>query len=404
MRDLKVYIGFFLLLLIAYLFVQYNAPQSIDWQPSFKRTDKIPFGTYILHRELAAQLEGKLKLNRQSIYQTIQRQYDQHFNLLIIAPRVEMSSTEYTVARRALSKGNDLFIATQYLPKDILDSLKIDFGVDRDVLGKNPMRFNFTNPLFKQEEGYTYDRNLGNYYFSELDSMNCTVLARNDAGKAVFIRFRYGLGNLYLMSSPDFFSNYALLSPRGMDFASKALSYLPKHRPLLLDEYQTRGREGDTDVFSVLYRYPQLSWAYYLALISLALFVLYEVKRRQRIIPIKDPMANTSIEFAKVVGDIYLQQHNNKDIAHKKALFLLENIRSGYGLKTSQLNKEFIDTLSSRCAADPVLIARICKEINELYKGKYPNDDELITLSIDIDNFYQQSGLTWNKNLNKEKI
>ncbi|WP_051292594.1 DUF4350 domain-containing protein [Olivibacter sitiensis] len=404
MKGLRIYIISLSLLLLAYLYVQYRMPSRIDWTPSFKRTDKIPFGTYILYKELTQQHSDKVRLSRKSLYQTIQQQYDQHFNLLIIAPEVTMSETEYSIAKRAMKQGNDIFLATKRLPKAILDSLKVTIKFNNSPFEGPSSKFNFTNSHFHQEQPYVYDHNLGNSYFGEIDTTSTSVLATNANGDPIFIKINHGLGNFYFMSSPDFFSNYALLQPRGMDFAAKALSYIAKHRPLLLDEFQTRGREGDTDLFSVLYRYTSLSWAYYIALIAVILFVIYDMKRRQRIIPIKDPMPNTTLEFIRVIGDIYVQQHNNKDIAHKKTVYFMENIRSNYGLRTNHMNREFISTLAARSGVDTTLIARICKEIDEINKGKYPNDDELIAFSNDIDSFYQQSKIIiWNKNLKKEK-
>ena len=160
----------------------------------------------------------------------------------------------------------------------------------------------------------------------------------------------------------------------------------------MYDEFQLLGMRGAKSVLRVIFENPPLKWAYYLTLVSLILFVLYEIKRRQRIIPLEDPMSNTSVEFAKVVGSIYYQQRDNKDIANKKVIYLLNHIRTNYRLKTGDLDDEFQELLTRRSGADADVVSNLIKEIKAIYKGKYLNDQELIELNNNIEAFYDQSG------------
>ena len=143
----------------------------------------------------------------------------------------------------------------------------------------------------------------------------------------------------------------------------------------------------------VFLSHPELKWAYFIALFSLLFFVLYEIKRRQRIIPVADPLQNTTVEFVNVVGQVYYQQHNNLNIASKKVAFFLEQVRSRYQLKTNVFDPEFIETLINKSGVDADLVAQIFKYIDLVQTGKQISDKELIQLNHLTEQFYKQAGL-----------
>ncbi|MFC6103195.1 DUF4350 domain-containing protein [Olivibacter domesticus] len=390
MKDLKIYLIVAFFMLGLYLFVEYNKPIPLDWTPTFNRTDKIPFGTYVLYHELPQLFKAGITSARESITETLQKADTS--SLLIIAPSIDISTVDYQRMREHMNKGNDIFIAANNFNHSLLDSLNLALQ-SRDILfAKDSLRFHFLNPRLDSTKNYKFDRGMASHYFSKFDTTKTIVLARNNKGDANFLRYQYGSGSLYLLASPDFFSNYALLNTEGALFAATALSYLNPDRQLLYDEFQLLGMRGAKSVLRVIFENPALKWAYYITLLGLVLFVLYEIKRRQRVIPLVDPMSNTSVEFAKVVGSIYYQQRDNKDIANKKVIYLLNYIRTNYRLKTRDLNDEFQELLIQRSGANADTVRELIKEIKAIYKGKYLNDQELIELNNNIEAFYDQSG------------
>src|SRR5205085_7557129 len=129
-------------------------------------------------------------------------------------------------------------------------------------------------------------------------------------------------GNFYLCSTPVFFSNIQLLTLCNNDFAYKALSYLPIN-DIIWDEYQKQGAEGEDSLLRAVLAHESLKWAYYIALGSVVLFIIFEAKRRQRIIPIIEPLANSTLEFTRTLGNLYLSKGDHKNIAAKKIQYFL---------------------------------------------------------------------------------
>ncbi|GAA4805261.1 hypothetical protein GCM10023231_38040 [Olivibacter ginsenosidimutans] len=396
MKDLKLYLIIACSLLAVYLLVEYNKPQPINWTPTYDKADKIPFGTYVLYHELPQLFQKGIKPSRQSIYETLT--HAGRASVLIISPNVNISATDFDQMKTFLNQGHDVFIAAKGYNYAFLDSLKLAIQLNAVLIAKDSLRFHFVNPSLHPEKEYRFKRGLGATYFSKFDTLRTTVLAKNNKDQALFIRYTFGKGHLYLTASPDFFSNYALLSPDGAEFAAQALAYLPTKKTLIFDQYQALGAYGDRSFFRVIFSNPPLKWAYYLLLASLVLFVIYNSKRRQRIIPVEDPMKNTSVDFAKVVGGVYYQQRDNKDIVHKKVIYLLHFIRNHYRLKTSELDAEFRESLINRSGVEEEIIDKLLKEINAINRGKYLSDQELMALNENIEQFYEQSGIVWNKN------
>src|SRR5690606_1803434 len=78
-------------------------------------------------------------------------------------------------------KGNTVFVSAKYLGKRLLDTLNLKTAVA--YLTQSPETqplFNFTNPALKSDSAYSYKRNIPLNYFSEIDTLNNTVLGVTD--------------------------------------------------------------------------------------------------------------------------------------------------------------------------------------------------------------------------------
>lgn len=396
MKDLKLYLLLGFLLLGIYLFIEYNRPVAVNWSPTYQRSDKIPFGTYICYRELPKLFKRGVYNSRQSLEETLPKA--EGANLLIISSKISLGNDDYQKLYTHIEKGNDVFLAASDFNQILLDSLHLQIRT-RDVLfAKDSLQFHFLNKHLAPDRYYRFNRGIASQYFSKIDTLKATILGTNNKGEANFLRYHIGNGDLYLLASPDFFTNYALLTEEGAAYASKTLSYLNPNRPLIYDEYQLLGMAGERSLLRFIFSNASLKWSYYIMLACLILFVLFEIKRRQRIIPTEDPMANTSVEFIKVVSSVYFRQRDNSDIAQKKAQYLLHFIRAHYRIKTSDLNDEFLALLAERSGVTADVVQKIFEYMEAVHLGKQLSDQELTDFNNYVERFYNQSKILWNKN------
>ena len=393
MRDLKIYIALATTLFIFYLVAQYNRPIPVDWSPTFSKKDKIPFGTYVIYNHLNDILPASvIKPKREAPYIVFTESTLKSGNYLLIAQRAKVDGYDFREMREYMYKGNNVFIASFLLSSYFTDSLKLNVSTERKFNFDEKIPVSFVNPALNPNKKYVFDRGIGDQYFSEYDSSKAVVLGINGKGHPNFIKYQYGAGALYLMASPMFFTNYNMLKPQGAEYVAKALSYLPTKSEIIWDEFSALGSSDDgQSPLRVFLSIEPLKWAYFITLFSLIAFVVYEVKRRQRIIPVIAPLQNSSAEFVKIVGQVYYQQRNNSNIAHKKISYLLEDIRSKYAIRTNILNQEFAELLAAKSGVQKEFAIGLIPELIKIKNLKQVSDQELITLNKHIEQFHLQS-------------
>lgn len=393
MNGLKRYMIFGGLLLVLYLIAQYTKPAEINWTASYLPEDKNPFGTYIL-RQHAKEMFPKAvqKVYQTSIYNTLKTLPQGSSNYLIIAANLDVSELDFKAMRKYMEAGNHILIAAFHMDGDLADSLHIELGSNFDMQNKTKYPINFTSPYLKRDMDYYFEKGIAAQYFSSIDTAKALVLGRKYDEHPNLIQYRFGKGALLLCPNPLLFTNYSLLNENGANYVSKVFSYLPQNKMLIWDEYYTRPVVNSESLLRVLFSYESLRWAYYLALFGLVIFVLYEMKRRQRIIPILDPLKNSSVEFAQTIGRVYYQQRNHYDIIEKKISYFLAYLRNKYRIKTTELDQEFIDTLTNITGLDPVLVSQLIGYIlafNQMDKKAKIDDQYLVALNQLIEQFYK---------------
>ena len=402
MRDLKLYIVVALLALGAFLYIQYNKPAPVNWNRTYARTDKIPYGTYILHHELPHLFDGtEVKTYRKRLYNTIEDLGNASDGYLLIAHDADIDEPDYRQLIGYLERGNDVLAGAFSYGTVFADSLHLRVNANFPI-GDSLANLHFTSPSLRHRE-YRVDERIAVTHFAQYDTLRATVLATDDQGKAVFLRYRIGDGNLYLLSSPDFFTNYALLQPDGAAFAAQVLSYVSAQHQLIWDDYQTLGSVGQQSPMRVFLGNEHLRPAYLIALFSLLAFVLFGVKRRQRVIPVIEPLKNTSIEFAQVVSSLYYQQRDNRDILAKQYTYFLERVRTAYRLDTHESDPAFVQRLSARSGVAEATVLRIVQGMGDVRDGKPIDDKTLVTHYRHLENFYQ-STLWKNSTSNNARI
>lgn len=395
MKGLRLYLIGSTVALILYLVAQYYKPEPTNWSPSYLKEDKIPFGAYILFQELQSIFPGtKVETTRLPVYNTLKGKHFENTAYLFVAGGVKFDKYDYKELTKYMREGNDVFIASFNLDKLLSDTLKLKITASfdyTDYTKKESGPINFVNPALRINKGYVFDKGLGDQHFSKLDTARATVLGRNSNGEVNFVKYTFGKGALYILPNPQLLTNYNLLNPKGAEYAAKALAYLAIPGRLIWDENNTIGSTDDNSILRALLRHAPLRWAYYLSLTGLVLFVFFEMKRRQRIIPVIEPLKNTTVDFVKVVGKVYYQQRDNSDIVQKKISYFLEHIRTTYRLKTTTIDEEFIGSVVLKSGVHETTVNALFTAVNDINGSPTVSDDQLINLNKLIEKFYKQA-------------
>lgn len=391
-RTLKIYIAFFVLIIIGIIVIDANRAKPIDWSTTYATKDKIPFGLHVFNEESDALFQGqKVERFGSTLYEFLDPKYsfiDSTYtikgNLLFVSENNEFDEASLNELIWFVEHGNTAFLSMKDFPEQLMDTLNTDFGNQYSL--SDSLYFNLANDAFKHKN-YTFKKGASLSYFNKIDTLTTAVLGYQeiDTSKHVnFIKVPFGRGNFYLHTQPAAFSNYYLLNKSNADYCANILSYIPKGTVY----WQAKSYKNE-DVSSSPMRYilsqPALKWAWYLFLIGMTVFIIFNVKRRQRIIPIKVPLENTTVDFTKTIGNLYLQEGNHHIIIDKKIIYFLEKIRTDYLIDTFNLDETFVNRLHQKTGKDKADIENVIRLIKRHRNNLPSTEKDVIEISKAID-------------------
>lgn len=391
-RTLKQYIAFLVLIIVGIIVIDSGRPKPINWTPSYTIQDKIPFGLYVFNKEIPS-LFPKQKITRfgTTVYEFLDPKYrysDSTYaikgTLLMISDGNTIDDTSADELLYFVEHGNTAFLSMQSFPKKLMDSLKFDYSTSISFTDKMQQKLSATNV---KDQHYNFGKGSGNVSFSSIDSTTTDVLGyqQTDTVKnANFIRVPYGMGYFLLHTQPAAFSNYVLLKDKNAEYCSALLSYIPKGE-LFWQSFSYNDQHISGSPMRYILSQPALKWAWYLFLIGMFVFMLFNAKRRQRVIPIKEPVPNTTVDFTKTIGNLYLQEGSHHLIIEKKIIYFLEKIRSEYLIDTFQLDETFVKRLHQKTGKDPVLIEKVVRLIQKHRNQLVSTQADVIEISKAIE-------------------
>lgn len=392
----KQYIILLIALFSLLIYVDYNSPKPVDWSLHFGMSSKKPYGCYALHKLLHTSFSsGEIYDNLEGfyLYSKKKKEYKKK-NFIVITSTFDPDKLDLESLLSLVEKGNDAFISALFFNKKFLDTLNLEHIYEWNsyipVAGlSDKAKIYFTNPKLKTWKSYSVERSYTNYYFSSFDTLKTTVLGKDQSGRINFICINYGKGKIYLNSMPFVFANYNLLFGN-YAYAFKTLSHL-ENTDVVWDEYY----KPDKPIVETPLRYilsqPALKAAYIILLITLVLYLIFEAKRKQRVIPIIIPQKNTSLEFADTIGRLYLDNANHQDLVLKKFNYFCELLRSKYYISTIDFTEKFFYELSEKSGVDYKLVEKIFL-ITAHYKAHSTvNEESLIRFNSMIEEFWRKA-------------
>jgi hypothetical protein len=367
---------------------------------TFSKNDKNPFGGYIAYKQLEAMYyRNNIRDKKQAFDKTWNDITDTAALYICITPGLYVNDDEVQAMMNYVSAGNTLFIASSQIDKDLLDEIGCTQNTD------------YTNSYFsgfdsvRNTNASTADSLFSYYYFpfknsfSFTDSVFTKVLGVNDYKEPNFILFYHGKGRLILHSDPKTFSNYFLLKKDNYKYMEQAFSFSnnnPDH--LYWDDYyrlltqKRRSNSGNNSSSNLgfILSHKEFAWAFWLLLLLLALFILFGIKRRQRIIEKVKPNENTTVTFTETIGRLYLQKKDNKNIADKMITYFNEYVRNTYFVNTNTINDDFITTLSRKSGVEREKVESLYRAILHVNNNTALDDYQLLSLNQQIQHFYKK--------------
>ena len=382
------------LLIIAALIV--FTPKELDWTDNFLSSSKAPYGSFIAFEELES-IFSDLSREEKSLYTTVDDSLEFSGNYIIVTDQFFISEVEQDNLLHWISKGNTAFISSADFTTSLLDTLNLVSNLryfNFDGVMQSEMYVTIEDVKTEKTHRYDYNKELAATYFSNkndslLQSEPISFYEQLNADKdqySILMKRQFGQGTIYLHSLPRAFTNYYMLYNRNHEYASQVLSYLPDTNTKW-DEYYKPTVQGQESNLSLFLSTRSFRWSYYLAIALAALYMLFKIKRTQRIIPIIKPPENRSLEFTKTIGDLYWSTDDSYDLTKKMENHFKEHLKTKYFMSNFQGSPEDITRLAVKSGKSQESIERINRYF-ERYKTQTLSDNQLIQLNQHLHTFY----------------
>lgn len=389
MKRFPWYIYLIVVMVIGYSIALYMKPEETDWTPTLSNKDKIPYGSYVLYHELDTLLGYQPDMLRITPYEQCgDTSYIPSGEVyMFIAPFTPFSKEDVVALLRYAQEGNDVFISSEYVGNLLSDTLKLEIKADMTM---DSITTNLVNPALSSPKPFAMPKGVINAYFEKFDTAKAIVLGMNSKQKANYILYPFGEGRIFINTVPGMYSNFSLLDHKNAAYVSASLSYLPEYpEGFYWDEYFKQGREGEQTPLRMILKHPMLKAALYTALAAIVLFMLFQSKRRQRIIPVLPPVNNTTVDFVETVSQVYYNQRNHRNIALKQITYLFEHIRSTYYLETSVPDDAFAIKLAHKTGMPEEEALRMMSLIRTIRSEEKIGDQHLLSLNTFIQDFHK---------------
>ena len=362
-KNFKIYGIIFLLVVAVFALLEINKTERIDWRKNFDTSKKSPFGLFIFNKEVNHLLKNKVERTPLSPNDYYKSASKKPHNILIIQKEIDEKSW-IQILKNVESGSDALIIAENFNPK-ISDSL--GFWTDYiSYSGENTLKLtdnrfksdSIVSKEFSSEQGFSYLKEehqiLGSLEYGK--------------GNANFIKINHGRGHLYLHTEPLILTNYYLLKNGNEKYVQDVFSYLPNQETIWFSS-ATESTEKSQSPLRFILSKPALKYAWWLFLVGMLLFVIFNAKRKQRIVPIREPLSNKSVEFVRSIGNLYMQEGDFHDMMAKKAQYFLHHVRTELLIDTQNLDENFAHLLHLKTGKS---VEKINKAIDFIRRGQDP--------------------------------
>ncbi len=400
--KLKFGIVLVVIVLILTAIMQAGQKQPIDWRKSYSPTLKTPYGTYVTKNELKQLFIKQPKITEinQSLYMFLEEKGNYQFNdaLLFVGYSFDLGKAGSEKLMNFVKKGGTAFIAASNFDDVLLDSLKIGYTTYQAYkTGDGVTAYPTYLTLNKYREDAIFDKLAAPQLFDQLPSngKGVTILGTmtvNETTAPNFIQVQYGKGTFYLHLAPDIYTNYYLLQKSTFPIAYHSLQYLDGKNILWYDgQYNI---DQQTTPMRFILSNAALRVAWYLLLIALLIYLIFKSRREQRAIPVVEPEANKSVEFAKTIGSLYYENGSPGNMVQKKIHYFLFDIRRTYHLDTNDLSDpKFIYSLSQRTNISESEVKSFLDEISDAQNKIEFSMAELKHFYHLIEDFKEKAGM-----------
>lgn len=319
--------------------------------------------------------------------------YSNEYNAsyILATPFLSVRKKEAEDMKRFVEEGNTLLLITDGFSEAFSDVFHIKCTAGNDAqVATNLFGLTDTHRILRDsldlKYGYFFTpfvRSVDPLIQHSIDTLGFNMVAKPDA-----VLLSMGSGRLFIITNAAAFSNYFLLSGQNYRFAVNVLENLNQGSGYVFwDEFYRKNinrSNEEKSLFDAILSVPALRWAFWLLLFLCALAVITNMFRKQRIVPVKVPNRNTTVEFTQTIARLYFSNKDNNNIAQKMIQHFLEHIRTNFYVPHQKLDDGFAAILAGKTNQPLPRTERLVRRMAAIMNGANVSDDMLLELNREL--------------------
>lgn len=383
MKPNRWFVVSIVVFLVLLFILEMQLPKNFSWTPTFRHTDKQPFGSCLFDSLLSSTMPKGYTVTDSSLYQ-LAKDSLQPRGILVVADEMNLIPAEVNAIFSMANNGSHVMLVAHGVGDFMCNRLGIrmwgygnsfdlqnfvKYNKERESFewvseenGYKPRRFMVFKPLITRKFNFETD-SLDNVIRPCLDQQ---ATLRHDA---VSSTFRQGKGYITFCSLPLLFTNYGIVDQDNATFSLRLLT-LMKDLPVVRTEAYCPQTSDEVQQSPLRYAIsqPPLRWALYTLMVGALLFLIFEGRRRQRVIPIEKAPENHSLEFIHLVGSLYYHSRERRSLVVRKWTYFAEELRRNIHLDVTDASEDDVTlpTLARLTTIDEQEIRTLILQLRQL--------------------------------------
>jgi len=375
--------------------------RRLDERITLRQADKIPYGTSVAKSLLPYLFpDATIYYNKAypSYWDSISP-YESNQAVVLISDHFNADEEELGRLLSFVREGNYVFIVAKVFSYDAVSFFHLSYNETSlsELMNESndSLRIRLEKPFFASDQFFVYPGRKYESSFYTIDTSRTRVLGRTEEGRPNFVQLNAGKGSIFIHIAPLAFSNYFILHKNNVRYYQNSFSVIPSNvNKLLWNEYyltKPRGKGKEPSWLGVLMKYPSFKWGLITGVVTLFLYVLFNMRRRQRMIPVYERPKNDSLDFVKTLGRLYYERRDHNNLARKMGVYFLDHVRTRYKVSTQMLNEDFVQQLHYKTGYSADELKQISDFINSLNEVRAVSERELSIFHKQLEMFYQNT-------------
>lgn len=399
-----------------------------DWRETYDLDSEEPYGISFFEKLIENFFpEGEFITVEEPLHEIFTGE-ERNANFLLVGQAFLFRQDEITAMLEFVENGNTAFFSTKSVPYDFLQAVIPEpcyfYGLEDHsftMFFDSMVNLTLVHPdlVDSSEDHWTFYARRDKPQYSHRwtfisEELLCdSIVSPSPLGyvedNVNFIKINYGAGEIFLHTTPIVFSNYHLREEQNLEYVEKLLAHLQpgdiywdKSQSHRISENRSRQRNKrkstgggvsnktpkETPLKYILSQ-PSLAWAWYTLAGMALLYLIFRAKRRQRVIPVNEPVTNTSLEFIDTIGRLYFQKGNPRQLILQKMKYLQNFIKNRYGLNVQEWDAKFMDRLSQKSNVPRDLLERIDLMYRNVRSSRFSSDNTLVSFHQMTEEFFR---------------